>query len=214
MKTNFKLLLARSALLTSFIALPLLPLARNSVSSAPQNLPQGVTRVPVVFTGGHETEGVDRGRPVILIAAALGVPPEVFREAFSRVRPAGPGRGGPTPDEARQNKEALMKVLRRYGITNERLDEVSNFYRYPPGRGHIWRNTPAQADALVKNGVVIGYEITDGGAGYSSLPSVSVPGVKGARAQVKLEFNKDLDSNGSVSSVTVAKNGEGNRQKR
>lgn len=95
-------------------------------------------------------------------------------------------------------------MLAPYGVTNERLDEVSNFYRYPPGRGNIWRNTPAQAEALVKNGAVIGYEITDGGAGYSSLPVVSAPGIEDTKAQVKLEFNRDFDSNGSVSSVTVA----------
>ena len=210
MKTNFKLLV-RSALLTLAIVLPLLPLARNSARSAPQQLPQGVTRVAVVFAGGHETEGVDRGRPVILIAAALGVPSEVFREAFSRVHPAGPGSGGPTEAEARQNKEALMRVLRKYGITNERLDEVSNFYRYPPGRDKIWRSTPAQADALVKNGTVIGYEITDGGAGYSSLPSVLVPGTKGANAAVKLAFGKDLDSNGAVAAIAVAQDEKANR---
>lgn len=51
-------------------------------------LPPGVTRMPVVFSGGHETVGVDHGRPVVLIAAALGVKDEVFREAFSHVHPA------------------------------------------------------------------------------------------------------------------------------
>lgn len=48
--------------------------------------------VPVTFTGGHETDPKDRGRPVVLVAAGLGVKPEVFREAFSGVTPS---RGGP-----------------------------------------------------------------------------------------------------------------------
>ena len=211
MKTKFNLLV-RSALLASAIAIPSLVVAQNSAQPAPQKLPQGVTRVPVVFRGGHETFEVDRGRPVILIAAALNVPPEVFREAFSGVRPAGPGRGGPTEAEARRNKDALMKALAKYGVTNERLDTVSNFYRYPPGRGNIWRNTPATANALVKNGVVIGYELIDGGAGYSSLPIVSVPDVNGAKAKVELFFGQDLDINGAVSALTMPKDEKENRQ--
>ncbi len=99
----------------------------------PVPLPAGAKRVPVVFSGGHETVGIDHGRPVALIAAALGITDDVFREAFSRVRPARPGSGGPTNEEAQQNKAALMKALGKYGFTNERLDAVSNFYRYPPG---------------------------------------------------------------------------------
>ncbi len=65
--------------------------------------------VPVQISEGHEIGKNDYGRPVVLIAAALGVKPDVFREAFSGVTPA---RGrGPTGEEARKNKAALMKVL-------------------------------------------------------------------------------------------------------
>ena len=52
----------------------------------------GLTRAPVVFSGGHETDPRDRGRPVILIAAALGVPADVFRAAFTHVHPPPQGR--------------------------------------------------------------------------------------------------------------------------
>src|SRR4051812_1568346 len=83
----------------------------------------GVSKVPVTFSGGHETDRRDHGRPVVLVAAGLGVAPEVFRDAFSGVHPAGPGSGGPTREEAQKNKQALMSVLGKYGITNERLDE-------------------------------------------------------------------------------------------
>src|SRR5580700_3035865 len=76
-----------------------------------------VTRVSVVFSGGHETDPRDGGRPVGLIAAALGVKPEVFRDAFSHIHPAAPNVG-PTGDEARKNKAALMEALGKYGITN------------------------------------------------------------------------------------------------
>src|SRR5262245_37904643 len=82
------------------------------------------SRLPVTFSGGHETDSRDHGRPVVLVAGALGVKPEVFREAFSGVRPAKNGK--PSGEEARRNKDALMKVLQPHGVTNDRLDEVSN----------------------------------------------------------------------------------------
>lgn len=63
---------------------------------------------------------------MVLIAAALGVKDENFREAFSHVHRAGPCSSGPTDAEARQNKAALMSALGKYGITDERLDAVSN----------------------------------------------------------------------------------------
>lgn len=166
--------------------------------------PQDVTRVAVVFSGGHETAGVDHGRPVVLIAAALGVPPEVFRAAFRQVHPAGPGSGGPTDAEARQNKAALMKALGPYGITNERLDTVSNYYRYPPGRVGLWNHQDAAAQALLNNGAVTGYEITNGGSGYSSAPAVSVPGHPEASALVELTFGKNMATNGAVTALTLA----------
>ncbi len=192
MAQRFPLLIALAALL-----------AMSSLKAAdPKPLPPGVQRVPVIFSGGHDTVDVDRGRPVKLIAAALGVKDEVFREAFSHVRPAGPGRG-PTDEEARRNKAALMNALSKYGITNDRLDEVSNFYRYPPGRGGLWKTTPASANALVKDGAVVGYELISGGAGYTTPPAVSVAGVTGAAADVKLSFGKDLATNGTVSSISL-----------
>ncbi|HEY2574125.1 MAG TPA: hypothetical protein VGH65_08650 [Verrucomicrobiaceae bacterium] len=164
----------------------------------------GLTKVPVTFSGGHDTDRRDHGRPVILVGSALGVTSEVFRDAFSRVHPAGPGSGGPTREEAQANKKVLMDALGKYGITNDRLDEVSNFYRYPPGSKNLWKHTPAVANALVKDGVVTGYEIVDGGAGYTNPPTLEVPGVKGATAKVELAFGKDFKTNGSVSKITAA----------
>src|SRR5258708_22555679 len=70
-----------------------------------------VTRVPVVFSEGHDTDPRDRGRPVVLVAGALGVAPEVFREAFSHVHPAGPDSGGPTEGEARAHKAPPIPAL-------------------------------------------------------------------------------------------------------
>jgi hypothetical protein len=163
-----------------------------------------VTKIPVVFSGGHETDPRDHGRPVVLVAGALGVAPEVFRDAFSRVHPAGPDSGGPTGEEARANKAALMSVLGKYGITNDRLDTVSNRYRYVRSHGEMWPSQPAVANALVQNGVVTGFEVVSGGGGYSSPPKVTVPNVKAASAKVELSFSKDFDSNGAVSKIILA----------
>lgn len=183
------------AILAAFVLTPFL-------HAETKELPAGVTRVPVTFSGGHETDERDRGRPVVLIAAALGVSSEVFRDAFSGVRPAGPDRG-PTGEEARKNKAVLMAALGKHGITNERLDEVSNYYRYQRGRGEIWTSKPAEANALVKDGKITGYELVSGGAGYSSVPTISVAGFPDAKAKVEVAYGKDLATNGAVSVLAL-----------
>ena len=63
------------------------------------------TRAEVAFSGGHETDPRDMGRPVILVAAGLGVPPEVFRETFTHVTPAAAGRE-PEQEQVQKNKQA------------------------------------------------------------------------------------------------------------
>jgi hypothetical protein len=161
------------------------------------------TRVPVAFSGGHETDPRDRGRPVLLVAGALGVKPEVFRDAFSRVHPS-PAGIPPSGERQRQNKAVLMATLGPLGITNERLDEVSNYYRYRPGSGELWPTHEASAYATVRNGQVVGFTVTDGGSGYSSEPQVSIAGVTGARPVVSLKFDKDFKQNGSVASIGLA----------
>jgi hypothetical protein len=163
-----------------------------------------VSKVPVVFSGGYDTDPKDHGRPVVLVAGALNVPPEVFREAFSHVHPAGPDSGGPTDAEARANKAALMSALGKYGVTNDWLNTVSNRYRYVRSHGQMWPTAPAVVNALVQNGVVTGYEIVNGGFGYSSAPTVTVPNAKAAPVKVELSFGKDFESNGSVSKITIA----------
>lgn len=188
-------------------AICLRPLAACSLlfalASATHAAPVAVpNRVPVVFSGGHDTDPRDRGRPVVLIAAALGVPPEVFREAFRHVHPAPAGQP-PDPQEVRRNKEALLSALAPYGVTNERLDAVSNYYRYVRSRGEHWPTTPAVAYAVRKNGVITGYVVTSGGSGYSSAPTVTIPGVPGAFAQAELSFSKTFETNGAVSAISV-----------
>jgi hypothetical protein len=56
---------------------------------------------------------------------------------------------------------------------------------------------------LVKNGVVNSFEVIEGGSGYTSTPSLSVPGAKCPPVAVRLCYGKDLRSNGSIESVTI-----------
>lgn len=157
------------------------------------------TTVAVTFSGGHGTDPKDKGRPVVLIAAALGVKPEVFRDAFSGVTPARDGK--PTDEEARRNKNALLKVLKPHGVTNDRLDEVSNYYRYKPGKGKIWKTAPAKAHAVVEDGKVKRIVVTDPGSGYSTPPTATVQGMDKVKLKVAIQFGKDLKKNGAVGSV-------------
>jgi hypothetical protein len=157
----------------------------------------------VVISGGFNTDPQDNGRPVVLIAAALGVPTEVFREAFSGVTPAG-ADGGPSSALAQRNKAALLKVLAPYGITNERLDEVSNYYRYNGSKGQVWSRTLATATATVTDGIVTGVTITNPGAGYSSNPIITVMGPSGkVTATATLSYTTDFKTNGSISAITI-----------
>lgn len=160
--------------------------------------------VSVTISGGYETDPQDHGRPVVLIAAALGVPTEVFREAFSGVTPAELGSGGPTVQEAQSNKAALLKVLAPYGITNDRLDEVSDYYRYNGQQSQTWKIIPATATAIVKNGVVTGITITNPGSGYSSAPTITIKSPNGTTtAKATVSYSKDFAKNGSISSITL-----------
>jgi hypothetical protein len=160
----------------------------------------------VTFSGGHKTDARDSGRPVVLVAAALGVPTEVFRKAFSGVTPAGAGEQ-PGSEQVQANKAALLAVLAPYGVTNERLDEVSNYYRYNGTAGDLWRHSAATARAVVRNGKVVSARIVKAGAGYSSAPRVTVKGYPKVRVRATIAYGKDLSTNGSVSKLTLVRSG-------
>lgn len=170
-------------------------------AEGPVDLGDGRSKVPVVFEGGYETKPVDHGRPVILIASALGVEEQVFRDAFSNVNPA-PGGTIPGQHRVMDNKKILMDALGPHGITNERLDSVSNYYRYSKGWGQMWKHRPAKAYAIVENGRVTDFEIVDGGAGYSSLPKISIKGVASMDSKIELSYGRDFESNGSIISIS------------
>jgi hypothetical protein len=139
---------------------------------------------------------------VVLIAATLGVKTELFREAFGGVTPARDGK--PSGGVVRANKAALLKMLAPHGVSNERLDEASDHYRYQPQRGDLWRHTPAKAYAIVEDGQVKQLVMTESGAGYSTPPKAIVAGVQTPPLKVMLRFDKDVKQNESVVTMEVA----------
>jgi hypothetical protein len=158
-------------------------------------------KVPVTFSGGHELAKNDYGRPINLMAAGLGVKPDEFRKAFSGVTPA---RGrGPTGAEARRNKDALMKVLGPLHVTNERMDEVANYYRFRPQDGELWPTKPAEAYAIVDDGAVKKIVVTNPGTGYNTPPKAVVKDYEKIRLEVKIKFDKDLKKNGGIEAVEI-----------
>lgn len=86
-----------------------------------------------------------------------------------------------------------------HGVTNERLDEASDYYRYRPQNGELWTHADAAGYAVVANGRMQRIVLTSPGAGYSSPPvaTVDVNGVN-TSLKVTVKFEKDLKKNGSV----------------
>lgn len=176
---------------------------RTSTSTPSANTTANLKPGTVLLREGFVTDAVDGGRPVALIAASLGVSKKIFRDAFSRVTPA---RGGhPSAQLARANKQALMDALGKHGITNERLDEVSNFYRYRPQSGELWKHSNAKVELIVSAGKVTGVKIVDPGFGYSSAPKVVVAGYPNQKIKSTIGFSKDTRTNGRLISVEIEK---------
>jgi hypothetical protein len=130
------------------------------------------------------------------------VTPDQFRAAFSGVTPA-KGRG-PSGAEARKNKAALMKVLGPLGVSNDRLDEVSNYYRFRRQEGELWKTTPAKGYAVVDGGKIEKVVVTESGSGYSAPPKVTVQGMEGVALKATLHLDRELRKNGSIASVELA----------
>lgn len=161
------------------------------------NLPVGT----VVFHGGFATDDRDGGRPVALIAAALGVDTQVFRDAFANVTPS--RSGPPSASHALRNKQILMDALSPHGVSNEQLDEVSNYYRYQPQRGESWPHKTAQATAIVDDGQITGFSIDNPGFGYLVAPTVAVVGFDNIRVDAKLSFSTDFEQNGRLGALEI-----------
>ena len=177
--------------------------ALGAVGSGSSATTSATRTVRVTVSGGHDTLAVDNGRPVALVAATLGVPATVFRKAFSGVTPAGAGEE-PDPVQVGKNKAALLKVLAPYGVTNDELDRASNLYRYNGSAGQMWPTTAAVLDATVVGGRVTKVTVVKAGAGYTSAPTLTVPGVSSARLTATVAFGSVFATNGRVASVKVS----------
>lgn len=153
----------------------------------------------VTLTGGFVTKSTDYGRPVALIAAALGVTEDAFRTAFSGVTPS--TSGAPDAALAQQNKAALLAVLEPLGITNDQLDTVSNYYRFKGTSGKIWTHTRATAVAVLTDGVITSITVTNAGSGYNSAPTITLS--DGRTATATLSYGTTLATNGSITAITI-----------
>jgi hypothetical protein len=174
--------------------------ATDATATAARTATAATTAPTVAIAGGLATVAGDNGRPIVLVAGLLGVPPAIFRQAFSGVTPADPALG-PSTEEAQRNKAALLAVLGPYGITNDQLDTASNTYRYNAAAAQIWPHTPAAATAIVVNGKVAGFTITNAGAGYTSPPTITLS--NGQTATATLAYGKDAATNGSIVAITL-----------
>ncbi len=156
----------------------------------------------VKFTRGYRTAKKDNGRPVKLIAGALGVSAKVFRDAFSKVTPT-PDGSDPDPSQAQANKQILLDALGPYGVTNERLDEVSDYYRYFGTDGAQWPRTKAKARVKIRNGKVVRITIKKAGSGYSATPKVTVRGYPNVKVKAKVAYGTDFSANGQIVRLKV-----------
>ncbi|RTE09988.1 hypothetical protein [Paenibacillus whitsoniae] len=98
----------------------------------------------------------------------------------------------------------MLRVLAPYGITNDRLDEVSNFYRYNGRDGALWQHTLATATPIVTDGKVTGATITNPGSGYTSAPTVTITGPDGTvTAKASVAYTQDFTTNGSLTTIAL-----------
>ena len=96
-----------------------------------------------------------------------------------------------------------MRVLGPHGVTNDRLDEVSDYYRYRPERGELWPTAEAQAHAVIVNGQVQKIVVTQAGSGYCAPPTVSVAGYPALKTKVTLALGADLTKNGGIRTIEL-----------
>ena len=181
----------------------------TTATSAAPTVPTAVTgvertTVDVAIIGGYDTDPVDNGRPVVLVASLLGVPTEVFRLAFTGVTPAAAG-DAPEAAQVSLNKQALLDVLGPYGVTNDALDNASNAYRYSASQGEVWARQQATAEATITDGEVSAITITDPGRGYTSTPTVTItmPDGSTVAAAASLRYTDNVATNGSIAAITL-----------
>lgn len=176
----------------------------NTRDTKPQVPDDAAGRVVVEFSGGRETQPEDNGHPVTLIANALDITPQVFREAFFQFVPDAENTD---TDGWKQHLPEMMKILGPHGVTEARLTEVLDYYAGTRAGGATWPLEPAIAWATVKDGKITGFEVTTGGAGYNSPPTVNVAGHDTSGVKAELSGSNSLKQNGAVSGIQLGPGG-------
>ena len=97
-----------------------------------------------------------------------------------------------------------MKVLAPLKVTNDRMDEVANYYRFRPQKGELWPTKPAEAYAVIDSGKIKEIVVTEPGSGYNTPPKATIDGFKNIRLESKIKYDKDLKKNGGIESVEIA----------
>ena len=97
-------------------------------------------------------------------------------------------------------------MLGPHGVTNERLDEVSDYYRFRPQEDELWPVKAAKAEAIVEDGQIKRIVITEPGHGYSTPPRAMVKGFAAAKLRVDLAFSKAFKKNGAVKAIELEGN--------
>jgi hypothetical protein len=180
----------------------LVTLGLAAAAGCASSAPSSDRTVPVSLVGGFQIGADDYGRPVPLYASMLGVTPDVFRRAFSGVRPD--AAHSPTSARQQTNKSALMSVLGAYHVTNDQLDRVANYYRFNSAAGQTWPQRIARAEAVVKNGTITSIRVIDSGAGYTTAPTVVIAGFPSTTAVAHVVFTNDFATNGHIGAITMS----------
>jgi len=155
----------------------------------------------ITISGGHETDDIDAGRPVFLIGSMLGITGEQFRDAFSYVTPE---ENGHLNDETAQaNKVKLLAQLEPYGITNDEINSVTDYYRYYPGDINIWPYAHVVLDATISNGTVTSFKVISGGHGYTSNVTIVVDGYGNIPVNAIISYTDSFETNGAIDTITV-----------
>ena len=139
---------------------------------------------------------------MVLIAAALKVPTEVFRKAFSGVTPAAGGQE-PEAGQVHRNKETLLCVPAPTASPTTNLTRSPTITDTAAAKERCGEMSPAAATAIIHDGVVTGFTITNAGSANSSPPGISIAGMDDPNAKVKLHFGTDFRTNGSIQEITL-----------
>jgi len=149
--------------------------------------------VMVTVSGGHEIPDTDKGQPLELIGGLLGITGAQARDSFYY----------PFPKDGNLNdwNALFLEQLEYYGLRVDELDIA--LIRYLPTTEGVWNYTHADLRAIIENNVVVGFEIIDGGRGYTSQPTITVEGYDDVGVEMTISYTKDFETNGAITDIRL-----------